>query len=145
MKVLVIDGQGGSIGKMLITLIKQRIPSLYVIAIGTNSIATANMLKAGADTGATGENPVIYNCRDADLILGPMGILLPNALLGEITTKMAVAVNASPAEKYLIPLNKCGQFIVGIQPIALADLLKLAVTKVEEFVERTPVQESRGY
>ena len=82
MKILVIDGQGGKIGKMLVENLKKNLPEYEIIAFGTNSIATATMLKAGADFGATGENPVIVNCIDADIIIGPLRIIISNALLG---------------------------------------------------------------
>ena len=112
MKILVIDGQGGRVGRLLIEGLKQQAPQLYITAIGSNSIATASMLKAGADEGATGENPVVFNSATADIIIGPIGIILSNALLGEITPRMAEAVSSSKAKKILIPINRCNNLVV---------------------------------
>ncbi|NLG05202.1 MAG: DUF3842 family protein [Clostridia bacterium] len=92
MKIVVIDGQGGNVGKLLIERLKNKFEDAQIIAVGTNSIATANMLKAGVRQGATGENATIVNCRDADYIVGPIGIVIADSLLGEITPAMAVAV-----------------------------------------------------
>ena len=114
MKILIIDGQGGRIGKMLVEKIRQRWPELPLIALGTNSIATSTMLRAGAQEGATGENPVIYNAQSADVIIGPIGIVLANSLLGEITPAMAAAVAQSDAQKILIPMNRCKSAIAGV-------------------------------
>ncbi|HCS75434.1 MAG TPA: hypothetical protein DIW17_16365, partial [Clostridiales bacterium] len=112
MKILVIDGQGGKVGKSIVEQLKAALPNQKITAIGTNSIATSTMLKAGADMGATGENPVIYNCKDADIIVGPIGIILANSLLGEVTPQMAAAVSGSKAQKFLIPSNKCNSHVV---------------------------------
>ena len=92
MKVVIVDGQGGRLGKMLVEQLKQRCPQTQLYAIGTNSIATATMLKAGADFGATGENPVVRAVMDADVVLGPMGIVVAHAILGEVTPVMAEAI-----------------------------------------------------
>lgn len=127
MKIIVIDGQGGSLGKQLIARLRQILPDQPVTAIGTNSIATASMLKAGASEGATGENPVLVNCARADLILGPLGILIADSLLGEITPAMAAAVGNSAAEKILIPVSKCGCLIAGTQALPLAGYIERAV------------------
>ena len=108
MRITVIDGQGGRIGGLLIERIRKLQVPAEITAVGTNSVATAAMLKAGADFGATGENPAVVACRDADLILGPVGIVLADALLGEVTAAMAAAVSRSRAHKILIPLNRCG-------------------------------------
>lgn len=127
MKIIVIDGQGGSLGKQLIVRLRQILPDQPVTAIGTNGIATATMLKAGADEGATGENPVLVNSAQADLILGPMGILIANSLLGEITPAMAAAVGNSRAEKILIPLGKCNCLIAGMPDMPLSGYIESAV------------------
>lgn len=126
-KVVIIDGQGGRMGAALTAQFKAAGLPCEIIAIGTNSLATSAMLKAGADAGASGENPVVVNCRDADLIAGPMGIITANALLGEITPAMAAAVSESPAKKLLIPVNKCAVTVVGTQELPLGDYVKLAV------------------
>ncbi len=114
MKILVIDGQGGGIGRQLVTAIKNNCKDGEITAIGTNSIATSAMLKAGADVGATGENPVIVGCRNADVIVGPIAIVVADALYGEITPKMAVAVGQSSAKKIFIPVNHCNNYIAGV-------------------------------
>jgi dihydrodipicolinate reductase len=132
MKVLVIDGQGGKMGKALVEEIKTAFPDQLIIAVGTNSIATSTMLKAGADMGATGENPVIYNCRDADVIIGPIGIIVANSLLGEVTPAMAAAVSGSQACKILIPSNKCNSHVVGTQNLSLSEYVKLVTEKIAE-------------
>ena len=115
MKIVIIDGQGGKMGKSVIEQLKKRFPELETYAIGTNSIATSAMLKAGATYGATGENPVIVNAQDADIIIGPIGIVMANSLLGEITPAMAASIGSSKAYKILIPVNRCNHYIVGCQ------------------------------
>ena len=115
MKIVIIDGQGGRMGGLLAEKIKKAaIPGAEIYALGTNSAATTAMLKAGADYGATGENPVLVNCRDADYIIGPLGIMAADALLGEVTPAMATAVGQSRAMKILLPVNKCSQHVVGV-------------------------------
>ena len=104
-KILIIDGQGGQIGSQLIKSIIEY--DVEIMAVGTNSTATNAMLKAGAKNGATGENPVIVGCKTADIIIGPIGIVIADSLYGEITPKMAIAVGQSNAKKILIPINKC--------------------------------------
>lgn len=133
-KVLVIDGQGGRIGKLLVEQIKLSLPGVEIIAIGTNSIATAAMLKAGADHGATGENPVVFNCTDADIIIGPLGIVIANALLGEITPAMAQAIGQCKAHKILIPVNRCNHTIVGTRDLPLGEYLQLALGELRSFL-----------
>lgn len=129
-KIVIIDGQGGKIGSMLISRLKKDPGSYALYAIGTNSIATAAMMKAGADFGATGENPTIVNCVDADVIAGPIGIVAANSLLGEITPAMAVAVGQSRAEKVYLPINRCNNYIVGIKDLAIPELTELAARHI---------------
>lgn len=136
MNILVIDGQGGKIGKLLTEQIKKGCPDCELTAIGTNSIATSAMLKAGADQGATGENPVIVGSKRADIIVGPIGIVLADALLGEITPAMAQAVNDSPAYKVLIPVNRCNHCIVGTQNVPLGSLIQMAVEEINSYSSR---------
>jgi len=114
MNIVVIDGMGGGIGKAIIEYIKNEISGVVIIAVGTNSIATTNMLKAGADNAATGENAVIYNCKNADYIIGVVGIAFANSMHGEISPEMALAISSSPAHKILIPLDKCNVSILGV-------------------------------
>lgn len=134
MKILIIDGQGGRLGKLLIEKIKSDKSSLELIAVGTNSIATSVMLKAGADMGATGENPVVVNAKNADVIIGPVGIIVANALMGEVTPKMAQAVGESEAFKLLIPVNKCNNYIVGTKNIGISDLVNEAAGKLYDII-----------
>lgn len=131
MKVVVIDGQGGRLGRMVVEQIRAASLSCEILAVGTNSIATANMLKAGADAGATGENPVIVACRSADVILGPVGILSADALLGEITPAMAAAIGQSRATKLLLPVNMCATRVVGVRPLSFSELVAAAVEELK--------------
>ena len=130
MKIVIIDGQGGRMGKAVIEQLHRRYPELETYAIGTNSIATSAMLKAGASYGATGENPVIVNAQDADMIIGPIGIVMANALLGEITPAMAASIGSSKAYKILIPVNRCNHFIVGIQENSLSEYINMVCEEV---------------
>ena len=133
MKIVIIDGQGGKMGKSVIEQLKKRFPSLETYAIGTNSIATSAMLKAGATYGATGENPAIVNAQDADIIIGPIGIVMANSLLGEITPAMATAIGISKAYKILIPVNRCNHYIVGCQNSTLSDYINMVSMRTIEF------------
>ena len=134
MKILVIDGQGGRMGKSVIEELKKKWPDLEITAIGTNSLATSAMLKAGASAAATGENPILVNSRTADIIIGPIGIVMANSLLGEITPAMAEAVSSSPAFKILIPVNRCCHFIVGCGEQSLTAYISEVVDKVDELL-----------
>lgn len=127
--VLVLDGQGGGMGTQLIKMLAPALPAdCDLLAVGTNVLATSAMLKAGARRGATGENAVVYNAARADLILGPIGMILANGILGEVSPKMATAVSGSEAEKILIPSSHCGVQIAGTQDCRLEDYLQNAVT-----------------
>ena len=134
MKITIIDGQGGKIGKSLVEQIKKRRPETELYAIGTNTLATSAMLKAGADYGATGENPCRVNAQDADMILGPIGIVFANSLLGEITPAIATAVGSSKAYKILIPTNRCNHYIVGSSDVSLSQYILEAVNKLESLL-----------
>lgn len=131
-KVLIIDGQGGLLGKQIVEAVRKIIPEAQIIAVGTNIAATSSMLKAGADNGATGENAVIVCSRTADIIVGPVGIAIADSLLGEITPAMAAAVGQSNAAKILIPVNKCNNIIVGVSDKKTSDLIAEAISKIEE-------------
>lgn len=131
MKITIIDGQGGRIGKSIIEQIKKKHSDLELYAIGTNSIATSAMLKAGADYGATGDNAVIVNAADSDIIAGPIGIVFANALLGEITPAIATAIGASKAYKILIPVNRCNHFVAGCTDASMGEYIRIAVEKLE--------------
>lgn len=130
MKIMVMDGQGGRMGKSIVEHVKVNFPGDEILAIGTNSIATAAMLKAGADAGATGENPAIVGSRTADIIIGPMGIVIADSLLGEITPSMAVAIGQSQAKKILIPVNRCQHFVVGCAELPLGEYVKMVVEQI---------------
>lgn len=130
MKIIVIDGQGGALGKSVVIALKKERIDAEIVAIGTNSIATSAMLGAGADCGATGENPVVVCCADADIIIGPVGIIAADSMMGEVTREMARAVGACGAKKILIPVNKCNIMVVGCAEHAYSDYVKLAVEQV---------------
>lgn len=129
-KITIIDGQGGKIGKTIIEQLKKIHPEQELYAIGTNALATSAMLKAGADYGATGENPCIVNAADSDIIIGPIGIVMANALLGEITPAIATAVGASKAYKILIPMNRCNHYVAGLGEASLNETIYDVCKKV---------------
>lgn len=131
MNILVIDGQGGRIGSLLIENIKKEVPDNKITAVGTNSIATSAMLKAGADMGATGENPVRVLAPDAQIIVGPIGIITAHSLLGEITCDMASCIGKSKAFKVLIPMEKCGVHVCGTKDLPLSEYIKEAVSIIK--------------
>ncbi len=120
--ILVIDGHGGGLGKLIIAALKDSDAGYAIHAVGVNSIATAAMLKAGADTAATGENAVVVGCRTADIIIGPIGIVIADSMHGEITPVMATAVGQSLAKRVLVPMNQCDNMIIGVldQPVGQA-------------------------
>lgn len=138
MNILVIDGQGGKIGSMVISLLKKVLPEYEVIAIGTNSIATSAMLKAGADKGASGENPVIVNSQNADIIVGPLGIAIANSMLGEVTPKMAEAIGSSKAQKLLIPTNNCNNIVLGTESLSINEIVLIAVDRISKIIKENP-------
>ena len=131
MKITIIDGQGGKMGKAVIEQLKKAHPDIKLYAIGTNTIATSAMLKAGADYGATGENPCIVHARDSDIIIGSIGIVLADALLGEITPAIATAIGASKAYKILIPANRCNHYIAGCVNASLGEYIRMVCEKVD--------------
>ena len=135
MNIMVIDGQGGRMGKSIVEQMKKNFPEDEIIAIGPNSIPTAAMLKAGADAGATGENPAIVGSRTADLIIGPMGIVIADSLMGEITPRMAVAIGQSGAKKLLLPVNRCQHYVVGCRDLPLGEYVRMAVEEVRKIKE----------
>ena len=135
MKILVIDAQGGGIGKQLITAIKKKnYQNVTITAIGTNSVATGNMLKAGADIAVTGENPIIINSRNADVIIGPIGIVIADALYGEITPIMAQSVAQSPAVRLLLPVNKCDNIIIGVDDLSMSHLIEMTLDELDRLL-----------
>ena len=133
--ILVIDGQGGQLGGQLIKSLKANIKNIKIMAVGTNATATVTMLKAGADQAATGENPVVVACRKADIIIGPVGIVIADALFGEITPHMAVTVGQADATRILLPINKCDNIIAGVSDLSTATILEDVVLKVKGLME----------
>lgn len=133
--ILIIDAQGGGIGRLLVSAIRQELPAASITAVGGNSAATAAMLKAGADQAATGENAVTVACRRADVILGPIGIVIADAMLGEITPKMAAAVAQSGAKRILIPFDHCDNIVVGVRDSGMKALVQEAVSVLVETVK----------
>lgn len=123
MNILVIDAQGGGIGRQVIAAARKQFPALHITAVGTNAAATGAMLKAGADEAATGENAVVVCARQADVIIGPVGIVIADALLGEVTATMAVAVGQARAKRILIPVNHCANLIVGVPDLGVGRLV----------------------
>ena len=136
MNILVIDAQGGGIGKQLVARIKKAYPAETVIAVGTNSIATAAMIKAGADQGATGENSVIVACRTADVIIGPVGIVITDAMLGEITDVIAQTIAKAKATRILIPFNMCDTMIAGVTDTSTGSLIDAAMETLGSYLNR---------
>lgn len=132
MNILVVDAQGGGIGKMLVAAIKEHIPGAVVTAVGTNTAATSAMLKAGADVAATGENAVVVGARSADVIVGPVGIAIADSLHGEITPRMALAIGRSAARRILIPLNQCNNIIAGVSGMTPARLVQSVLKILKE-------------
>ena len=138
MELLIIDAQGGGLGRQLVAAVKKAVPELTVTAVGTNSAATSVMLKAGADQAATGENAVVTGCHRADIIAGPIGLLIADSMLGEITSAMAEAVGRSSAVRVLIPMNRCATLVAGVEGLSTAALLEDAVKKIRELVRKNP-------
>lgn len=134
MKIVVIDGQGGRMGQLVVEKIKAEQLPCEVIAIGTNAIATANMLKAGADEGATGENPTLVACRTANIIIGPIGILAADSMLGEVTPTMAVAIGQANVPKLLLPVNHCNNIVIGVRDLSLTKLVAEVVDTLRPFM-----------
>lgn len=128
--ILVMDGQGGQLGRQLIKLLRQALPQADITAVGTNSTATESMLKAGADRAATGENAAVVNARKASIITGPLGIVIADALLGEVTPAMALAVGRSEAIRILIPMNKCDTLVAGVSDAPMGELVADAVNRI---------------
>lgn len=131
MNILIIDGQGGQLGGQIIKAIRGEFADADITAIGTNAVATATMLKAGAHQAATGENPVIVACRKADVIIGPIGIVIADSLMGEITPKMAVAVGQADATRILLPVNKCDNLVAGIAKPTVSSLIEDVMVKLK--------------
>ena len=134
MTILVIDGQGGKLGRSLVENIRREFPEVDLVAVGTNSMATAAMMKGGAVRAATGENPVVVACRSADIIVGPLGIAIADSLMGEVTPAMAVAVGQADAIRVLIPMNRCENLVAGVSSTSTTALIQDAVSKIAQHI-----------
>lgn len=135
MNVLVVDGQGGQLGGQLIKLLKDNFEDIKIIAVGTNAMATSTMLKVGANQAATGENPLIVACRKADVIIGPIGIVIADSLWGEITPQMAIAVGQAEAVRILLPINKCDNIVAGISDLSTTTILNDVIAKMKSIIK----------
>lgn len=134
MNILIIDGQGGQLGAQLVKEISAQFKNIDITAIGTNAVAASSMLKAGAKNAASGENPVIVACRKADVIIGPIGIVIADSLLGEVTGKMALAVGQADAVRILIPMNKCDNLVAGVSELNMGALINDALSKLSGII-----------
>ena len=132
MRVLIIDGQGGGLGRQLVTAVKEYDQDIEVLAVGTNSAATNAMLKAGADQAATGENSVVVASERVDVIMGPVGIVIADSMLGEITPRIAVAVGQSRAKRILIPVNLCDNIVVGVSDASMGKNVQNAIESLKK-------------
>ena len=135
MNITIIDGQGGGFGRSLIEALRKNGIENEIIAVGTNSLATSAMLRAGANAGATGENAVLVNAARADIIAGPIGLVLANSMLGECSPAMASAIAQSRAKKVLIPVNTCGALVAGLPEKPLAAYIADAVLLIEKCLQ----------
>lgn len=133
--VAVVDGQGGGIGKAIVEKVKKAFPELNVIALGTNAVATGQMLRAGADEGATGENAIVHNMQHVDIVLGVIGILNANSMMGELTPAMATAIGGSHTYKILLPINRCHIHVVSVEDMPLGAHIDNAVTALSEYIK----------
>ncbi len=136
MMILVVDGQGGGLGRLLVRELKGAFPQAEIAAVGTNSTAANAMMKSGADFAATGENAVVVNCRHADIIVGAVGIVIADSMWGEITPRMAQAVGQSDARRVLIPINLCSNLVVGVSEMSMSKLVQAAVDTVRRLTEK---------
>lgn len=134
MHILIVDAQGGGIGRQLIAEIKRTMPDSTVTAVGTNTAATAAMRKAGADEAATGENAVAVCSRKADVIIGPVGIVIADSMLGEVTPRMAASIAQSPAKRILIPVNHCDNIVVGVGDLNIGRLIQDVIHRLRELL-----------
>lgn len=144
MRIMIMDGQGGGVGRSLVEALSKGCPQADLVAVGTNAMATANMMKGGTISGATGENAVIYNSRRTDIIAGPIGIVMANAMLGEITPAMAEAVTSCGARLLLIPMNHCHVNIVGMESKKLSEYIREAAEQITTVIKEAADDSERG-
>lgn len=133
--IAVVDGQGGGIGSIIVERLKSEIPNVKIQALGTNSMATNKMLKAGASEGATGENALIYNVKEADIIMGVVAILMPNSMMGEMSPRMSEAIGSSHAMKILIPLEKCNIRVAMPGNYSIGQCVDYSIELVKKYIE----------
>lgn len=133
--VAVIDGQGGGIGSEIIKRLRSEISNIEILALGTNANATKSMIKAGANRAATGENAIIYNVKDADIVMGVVAILMPNSMMGELSPKMVESIGLSPAMKILIPLARCNIKVAMPEEHTIQEYVGQSVKLVEQYLE----------
>ena len=134
--VAVVDGQGGGIGRAIVEKIKKNLPQINILALGTNSAATGQMLRAGADEGATGENAIVHNMQHVDVVIGVIGILNANAMLGELTPAMATAIGGSHTYEILLPINRCHIHVVSVEELTLGEHIDNAVAALSAYMEQ---------
>lgn len=136
MKIVIMDAQGGGVGRLLVEALKKALPDQPLIAVGTNTLATSAMLRAGADQGATGENAITVCAAIADLILAPIGMVLCDAMLGEVTAAMALAVGRSSAHRILIPISRCSTSVAGLPAQTMSEAVASAVSMAVAYVQK---------
>lgn len=137
MLICVVDGQGGKIGSVIIAKLKERLKEqVEIIALGTNSLATQNMMKARANRGASGENAIVTTLRKADIVIGTINILMANSMLGEFTPRMAQAVAEAEAVKYILPVTQSNLHVIGVPALSIPQMIELLVQEVGEGIER---------
>jgi len=137
MRIAVVDGQGGGIGKAIVEKARKELPDdVEIIALGTNALAAALMLKAGANEGASGENAIVFNAYRVDVIVGTIGIVVANSMMGELSPDMARAISESPARKVLIPLNRCNIDIAGVRSEPLPHHIDNAVDIIKDISKK---------
>ncbi len=132
-RIAVVDGKGGGLGRAICERLSN-VEGVTLLALGTNSHATTNMLKNGAKDGATGENAICHMVDQVDLVIGPMAILVANAMMGEITPRMAQAIASCEAHKLLLPLQKCGISVIGVKSMSMKDMLDQLVSEVDRLM-----------
>ncbi len=135
MKIAVVDGQGGGIGKAVVEEVRKAFPDLYILALGTNALATGQMLKAGATEGATGENAIIHNMEHVDVVIGVVGILCANSMMGELSPAMAQAIGGSHTHKVLLPINRCHIHVVSVAETGLSRHIRNVIDELREIME----------
>lgn len=135
-RIAVVDGQGGGIGKTLVSKIRKQFPEIDILALGTNSQATNQMIKSGATEGATGENAIVYNANKVDIIVGVLAIIVSNSLLGELTPIMADAISQSNALKILIPMNRCNVEVVGMSTESIPILIDSVIDEIGTYIKK---------